>query len=324
MSVLEEYLHRKGYTEEMIQQARMAGCAVSRPDTPMSPADDGVSRSAGWINYFLDDEMMFSRRRDLYGHMQGFLENQLHAHGYYEITVNICGDVEYIQNDRHIRPKTGTIVCCRPGSMHAFRQFSGEYDRYLMYFSPKFFLQRGEKETPILQFAESEDVFAFCAEGEKLQTLLSVLRRIEETLQSDLPYKNILAKALVVELFAFFNAGDLQRFESRNLSDPIADVKKYIDRNYAEITGVDGIAAEFHYSREHLSRKFKSRFNTSVSEYLSRRRVIESANLLEQMSVTEAGYAVGFRSQSAYIAAFRKNMGCLPSRYQKKFLQETQ
>lgn len=323
MSVLEEYLSRKGYTEPMIRKAIEDGWAVSRSD-PAPRSGDAASEWPGeCINYFLDDEMMFSHRCDSHRKLRGFLETQLHAHGYYEITVNICGDVEYIQNDRHIHPKKGTIVCCRPGSMHAFRQFSGEYERYLMYFSPKFFLQNGEKECSILEFAKNEDVFAFCAEGEHLQTLLAQLEKIRQTLESELPYRKLLAKALVVELFAFFNTADLYRFESQHLSDPIADVKKYIDRNYAEISHIDEIAAEFHYSREHISRKFKSRFNTSISEYLSRRRIIESTHLLAQMSITEAGYAVGFRNQSVYIAAFKKNMGCLPSRY-KKQLQEEQ
>lgn len=322
MSVLEEYLTRKEYTDRMIRRAREDGYAVTWRDAPPWNRDDGAALPDSWLNYFVDEEMLFSYRCDLYTNSQSFPESELHAHGYYEITVNIHGDVEYIQNDRHIRSAPGTIVCCRPGSMHAFRQFSCEFERYLMYFSPKFFSQGAQKDCPILRFAENKSVFAFHAEGEHLQTLLSQLERIRQTLASDLPYRSILAKALVVELFAFFNADDLLRLESQNLNDPMADVKKYIDRNYAEVSGVDEIAVAFHYSREHLSRKFKARFNTSISEYLTRRRIVESTQLLTRMSITEAGYAVGFRSQSVYIAAFKKNMGCLPSEYKKQLLKE--
>ncbi len=307
MSLLQQYLSQRGYTDRMIRQARETGCAVS---------------PANWVNWFLDEELLFSHRRDRYTNVPRLSDNELHAHGHYELVINIRGDVEYIQNDRHIHPRPYTVMWCRPGGMHALRLSACEYERYVIYFSPAFFPRNGKSSAPILRFAEHSDIFAFCAEGHRAHTLQSLLDRIEQTLQSDLPYKNMLAKALVVELFAFFNTDGMRQFESQNLSDPMAEVKKYIDCSYADISGVDEVAAEFHYSREHLSRKFKSRFNTSVSEYLSRRRIMESARLLAHMSITDACYAVGFRSQSVYIAAFKKNMGCLPSEYKKQLLKE--
>lgn len=288
----------------MLQQVRETGQVTVPPN---------------WTNYFIGDDLMFSHRYNHYSGMQFIADSELHAHGYYEMIIHIHGDVEYIQNDRHIRPQPYTIMWCQPGSMHAQRVSACNYERYLLYFSKKFFSQDGKKgHAPILQFTENNDVFAFHADGDRARELQTLLENIERTLRSDLPYKNLLAKALMVELFAAFNANGLRQLESQNLSDPITDVKKYIDRNYAEISGIDELAAVFHYSREHLSRKFKNRFGASISEYLSRRRVIESTRLLEHMKITDACYAVGFQNQSVYISAFRKNMGCLPSEYKKQ------
>ena len=308
MSVLKQYLIRKGYDGQMIRQTKKSGQVIVPPN---------------WTNYFINEQMMFSHRCNQYTHNKQYTtDNELHTHGYYELIIHIRGEVEYIQNDKHIHPRSYTVTWCRPGNMHAVRLSPCEFERYLMYFSPDFFLQDGQKDCPILAFTENKNVFAFQIDEERVQTLQSLLERIEQTLQADIPYKNLLAKALVVELFAFFNTDEPAWFESKNLDDPSADIKKYIDRNYAGISCVEQIAAEFHYSREHLSRKFKGRFNTSISEYLSRRRIIESTHLLAQMSITQACYAVGFRNPSAYIAAFRKNMGCLPSEYKKRILEE--
>lgn len=288
----------------MIENIRQAGQVTVPPD---------------WTNYFIGAHMLFSHRCNRYTSAKQYsTDNQLHAHGYYELVVHIRGEAEYIQNDKRIHSQPYTVMWCRPGSMHAVRLSPCEYERYLMYFSPEFFWENGERDCSILQFVDNSDVFAVQVDAHGVQILLSLLERLEQTLQTDIPYKHILAKALIVELFAFFNTADLDSFEFQNLSDPIADVKKYIDRAYADITGIEQIAEEFHYSREHLSRKFKNRFNTSVSEYLSRRRIIESARLLAKMSITEACYAVGFRSPSVYIAAFKKTMGCLPSEYKNK------
>lgn len=100
-------------------------------------------------------------------------------------------------------------------------------------------------------------------------------------------------------------------------TESMALVKKYIDMKYANIQSVLEVAEHFYYSREHLSRAFKSSYNISISEYLRNRRVVESTKLLSTISVAEAAYTVGFNNQSAYISAFKSHMGCLPSEYKK-------
>jgi len=303
MNVLKQYLIRKGYDEQVIRQTRETGCITVPPD---------------WKNFFVDEQMMFSHRCNHYANRwQYSRDNELHAHGYYELVIHVRGKTEYIQNDKHIHPAPFTVTWCRPGNMHAVRLSPCEYERYLFYFSPDFFYPDSEQDFPILHFMQIADAFALQIDDSRIQALQALLDRIEQTLQADIPYKILLAKALIVELFAFFNTAELDPFESQNLTDPIAEIKKFVDKNYADITCIEQIAAEFHYSREHLSRKFKHRFNTSISEYLSRRRVIESTQLMSQLSITEDCYAVGLRTPSVYIAAFRKNMGCLPSEYKK-------
>lgn len=304
MSVLKQYLIRKGLSDRLIGQVRETGQITVPPD---------------WTNYFIGEQLMFSHRCNRYTSSKQYTtDNQLHAHGYYELVIHIRGETEYIHNDRHIHPRPYTITWCRPGGMHAVRLFPCEYERYLLYFSPEFFSSKGEGDSPILQFTRDAEVFALQIDEGRIPVLQSLLERIEQTLQGNLPYKHLLAKALIVELFAFFNTVGLDPLESQNMSDPIAEIKKYIDLAYGDISSVEQIAEQFHYSREHLSRKFKSRFNTSVSDYLSRRRVIESIKLLPQMSVTEACYGVGFRNPSVFIAAFKKTLGCLPSEYKKQ------
>jgi len=308
MDILEQYLRRKGFTEPMIRQARQQGCATVEPTG---------------VNWFPDGELLFAHRCNYaYASVRESAYNKLHAHGHYELLIHVRGEGEYIQNDKRIYPKPYTVMWSSPGNMHVLNLSDCDYERYILYFSPEFFFHNGMQNTSVLKFTDNRDIFAFHTEGETMRTLQLLLERIEQTFQSDLPYKNILAKALLIELFAFFNAADLRHFESQSLTDPMAEVKKYIDDNYADISGIDEIADQFHYSREHLSRKFKSRFNTSVSEYLSRRRIIESSLLLPRASVTEVCYAVGFRSQSVFIAAFKNNMGCLPSEYKKQLIND--
>ena len=100
-------------------------------------------------------------------------------------------------------------------------------------------------------------------------------------------------------------------------TDFCMSIKNYIDTEYSSISSSGCVCEKFHYSREHISWKFKDVFNISISDYIAKRRVLESLPLLNEMSTSEAAYEVGFKSQSAYIAAFKKNMECLPSEYKK-------
>lgn len=215
MSVLKQYLIRKGYDDQVIRQTRESGQVIVPPN---------------WKNYFADEQMMFSHRCNRYtSHKQYTTDNQLHAHGYYELVIHIRGKAEYIQNDKKIHPQPYTVMWCRPGNMHAVHLSPYEHERYLMYFSGEFFLQNGERDCPILKFSQNPDVFALQIDEIRIHTLQSLLERIEQTFQADFPYKRILTKAFLVELFAFFNTAELAPFESQNLNDSIAEIKKYIE-----------------------------------------------------------------------------------------------
>ena len=97
------------------------------------------------------------------------------------------------------------------------------------------------------------------------------------------------------------------------------EIKEYIDTGYAEISSVSDVAAHFFYSREYISRLFKKYYNSSVSDYLARLRVMRSIELMRRgTSVTNAGFSVGFGSPSAFYLTFRKIMGMSPSEYIKR------
>ncbi len=108
---------------------------------------------------------------------------------------------------------------------------------------------------------------------------------------------------------------EIEQQDVETVEKTMEEIKQYIDKNFASINSVSDIAEHFFYSREHLSRKFMRFYHVSVAYYLSKRRIAESLVLLEEMSVADTAYAVGFHSQSSFIHAFKKHMQCLPSEY---------
>lgn len=266
-----------------------------------------------WLDNILDENLIYSYRKNKYT-KKTFTEG-LHAHDYYELIIYINGDVEYVKDDILIAPKPFSAVWFLPGQMHTARlKSASEYERYVFYFSKDFF-KFNNIIADMTKFTENTDIFSINPEINKLK---DILNKIQKQFDSNKNYNGLLAKAYITELFDILNTNSTDMVEATILNDEMMQIKNYIDENYQTISSTSEIAKAFHYSREHLSRKFKETFNISISEYISKRRILESIPLLSKMRGADAAYTVGFKSQSAYIAAFVKNTGYLPSEYKKQ------
>src|SRR5690606_24351171 len=70
-------------------------------------------------------------------------------------------------------------------------------------------------------------------------------------------------------------------------------------------------------------RKTKNLLNSSVNEYLLRRRLTKSKHLLlEGLHINEVAEKVGFSSAAYFAAAFKKQFGITPTAFRKDKLKE--
>ena len=268
----------------------------------------------GWYDSVVSPSLIFSHR-DTYYTRESFTEG-LHNHDFYELLIYIDGDIEYIKDDTVIHPQKYSAIWFTPGQMHTARMLSpSRYERYVIYFYEDFF-KNGDSFTPIMDFIEKGP--ALNPDENLKKSLKRALKGIDTALSSDSPYRKLLAQSYLTQIFAGLDSSTEIRQEYSEIDTEMARVKRYIDSEYASIGSIEQIAEKFYYSREHLSRKFRAEFNIPIYDYLIKRRINESLPYLENGSVAQASYAVGFHSQSSYIAAFVKNMGCLPSEYKRR------
>ena len=269
----------------------------------------------GWEDYVLDKNLICSHRTNKYT-KKTFTEG-LHAHDYYELVIYINGNVNYITDNYVVKPNPYSIIWFLPGQMHTATLISAsEYERYVFYFLKDFFVLNNTL-IPMTDFMKHQNSNVFIPDITCTEKIKKLLKKIDTQLKSDDSCSGLLAKALIIELFGIFNSTDMGVAKYMPSTDFCMSIKNYIDTEYSSISTSGCICEKFHYSREHISRKFKDTFNISISDYIAKRRVLESLPLLNEMSSSEAAYEVGFKSQSAYIAAFKKNMECLPSEYKK-------
>ena len=102
----------------------------------------------------------------------------------------------------------------------------------------------------------------------------------------------------------------------------IVQAKLFIDSNYAERIDAGEIADKACYSKFHFIRTFKSIYGGTPHQYLTHVRIERAKELLEQeVSVTEACFAVGFDSLGSFTSLFKRRAGVTPSEYQRQQLE---
>lgn len=267
----------------------------------------------GWVDHLIGNDMIFSHRKTHYTR-QNFPE-ALHAHDFFEVSIYIDGNIDYINENTLIVPSPFSVVWFRPGTTHSARLLaSSDYERYIMYFTEDFFSD-GRSVSPMTDFMSNSGGGYLDLPGNECAKMKQLLENAETAADSKKAYGKLLLKALIIEIFDIINSTNAASNIGENPHDSMLKVKQYIDNEYTTLTSVAEIAESFFYSREHLSRQFKASFNISISEYIEKKRIRKSLELLQSINITDAAYEVGFRSQSAFIEAFKRQMHCLPSVY---------
>ena len=103
------------------------------------------------------------------------------------------------------------------------------------------------------------------------------------------------------------------------LLDQVKRSKYFIDIHFAENITIKNIACSAFYSKFHFIRVFKSCYGRTPHQYLKSVRIQHAKCLLKKgASVSDACYAVGFKSTTAFSGLFKKMTGHPPSTILKK------
>ncbi|TAL43644.1 MAG: AraC family transcriptional regulator, partial [Chitinophagaceae bacterium] len=99
-------------------------------------------------------------------------------------------------------------------------------------------------------------------------------------------------------------------------------IYKYIHANYDESPDVNHIAASVHLSTAAFCRYFKKQTKMTFTDFVNQYRITQAKTLLLQdKTVSEACYEVGFESLSYFNKLFKKITGENPSGFRKRYLK---
>ena len=277
-------------------------------------------RIVNWENHLIGSGLSYSCRDTVYD--RDTYPSSLHYHDYYELVVVEAGEMHYICEGSVYRPQRGDVVLIPPARFH-MSVIDGEttrYKRHVFYLYPSAFEAIGHGElTAFLNRTQNGALLSF-GSADSVQRVMETLEQLKNACeQPPSPFKEAWKLSHLLQLFCLLNQNDCRlQGETATLPENIRQLQRYIDRHYAEISSVSQVAEHFFYSREYVSRLFRKYFDTTITDYITKRRVAQSQSLIAQgLPLIDVAYRVGFGSLSTFIRSFRAVAGMTPSEYRK-------
>lgn len=129
-------------------------------------------------------------------------------------------------------------------------------------------------------------------------------------------YAQALLYQVIHHVHMELRRGDIRYMEP----DYVEWVKDYLDHHFTEPVSIQGLTDQLPLSRSLLGRLFRKRENSSLQEYLNKKRLDAAKGYLKNttMSIQEIAYGCGFLDEINLIRLFKKYEYTTPGEYRRK------
>lgn len=109
----------------------------------------------------------------------------------------------------------------------------------------------------------------------------------------------------------------LEMRKRKKATSIVERAEKYISEHYAQAISLDDVAQSVNLSQHYFSRFFKQEKGVGFADYLAKVRIDHAIELLlmDELSVKEIAYMVGFNDPNYFSKAFKKITGFTPLEY---------
>lgn len=259
-----------------------------------------------------------------------------HAHQGMELLYVHEGYGSVIVNQQIFELAPGSLICFRPFQLHRIQiklPPGGRYIRSLMVFEPTELERYLAPFTTLQSFFHqlwkdplAEQVIQDLPQERMLQLLEEYRHRIGQAVPERMLEEEMLFLVALLH-FVFTqvetrNAKGLQpalHAAGKQTSTVAEKVMEWIEEHYMEEFQLDALAKTVHLSPNHLSATFKHLVGTSITEYLTARRIRQACWLLRtsDSTVQEVGQAIGLSNFPYFCQLFKKHVGLTPYRFKR-------
>ncbi len=236
----------------------------------------------------------------------------MHDHTAFELYYLCRGEREYFIGDKFYKIGEGELVLIPHHLLH--RTAGKGATRFLVYFSEAF-LRRFFSDG-MLSALPLDRPLVFRTDRELRSNME---KELDAMLAEYADGKLCLAVSRLCRLLLIL-ANTPNAYTAASFSDRrIAQIVRYINEHYSEITDIEQIAERFFISKYHLCRTFNKNLGLPLVSYLNTIKIRAAAELMqnEKLNLTEIATRSGFNSSSYFCKVFKAEKGVAPTVYRK-------
>lgn len=238
-----------------------------------------------------------------------------HIHDFYEIYVNISGDVSFLVDDQVYAVDRGDVIVSAPNEIHRCIYHSDcMHEHFCIWIKDLPFSDGGNAE----RFTKNKRVVLSDEEKVLLIAQCHTFYKCRSG-EMSLRYRAVQSFFGILDLICTHGTAGSA---AEPLPADFSEIVEYISKRFTEPTCTVAMICEaFYISKSTLCRRFRRYFQTTPSDYIESKRFSEAKKLLASgQSVQNACLSSGFSDCSYFIMRFRHKFGVTPYRYQKEFL----
>lgn len=254
-----------------------------------------------------------------------------HWHPEIELTWIMSGEMEYQINDTIYKLSAGDGIFGNSNSLHTGRRVNGHQCTYLsITFHPRFLYgyENSILQTKYVGFITSNESWASLALKQNVEWQKDILDAIKEIYElSKAPADDfelsVHRKLMYIwhSLYLYYSVQPECGNKTLIHIQRLREILTFIHENFATDISLDEIAEYTSLSKSECCRFFKKHMDMTIFDYILYYKIQKSLPiLLEDQSITDTAFSVGFSSASYYTQIFKRYMKCTPLQYKKSLL----
>lgn len=248
----------------------------------------------------------------------------LHSHNNYQLIYVKKGIINLTVSYKKYTVSDHSLIFISNLEMHDITIESSYYKRYYVNISHKAADEMIKNQKLLSVFNNRPDGFKHALDVGDIKHHVERLFEqlfIEKT--NEYPFKDDMSALLFKELLIILYRQYPNAYPVYNdtIINTIWEIKQYIEQNCQQNLSLNSISKKYHLSIYYLAHKFKMVTGYSVKQYLQFCRLSLAREMLcyTDKLIIEIAIESGFSDVSNFGRFFRREVGCTPTEYRKKY-----
>ena len=235
-----------------------------------------------------------------------------HCHNMYEIIYIKKGNGTFFVEGSKYSIYPSCLLVFKPREFHCISISSKTpYERLVVHFDESIVF---ENPALLLDIFHNRELGINNIYPDIRNKIPATLERISSCSELSEPERSIMAKLILNELLVILHNEFVINPGHESSEKLIIRIVNYINENISTQLRLEELADKFFISKYHLGHMFKKHTGLSVMEYIVRKRVVMSQQLIsEGCQASTAATMSGFNDYSAFYRAYTKYLGTKPS-----------